>query len=31
MVLMLDEPVPPDVLARLRAVPNMSDVRLVRL
>lgn len=31
MVLTLDEPVPPELLARLRAVPNMADVRLVRL
>ena len=31
MVLAVDEPVPTDVLARLRAVPNMANVRLVTL
>jgi L-serine deaminase len=31
MVLAVDEPVEPAVLERLRSVPNMADVRLVRL
>jgi hypothetical protein len=31
MILAVDEPVPPDVLARLRAVANMADVRLIKL
>ena len=31
MVLAVDEPVPPEVLEQLRAVPNMANVRLVRL
>lgn len=31
MVLAVDEPVSPDVLARLRSVPNMADVRMIKL
>lgn len=31
MILAVDEPVPPDVLAQLRAIPNMADVRLIHL
>lgn len=31
MILAVDEPVDAELLARLRAVPNMSDVRLIRL
>jgi D-3-phosphoglycerate dehydrogenase len=31
MILAVDEPVGPAVLERLRAVPNMADVRLIRL
>jgi D-3-phosphoglycerate dehydrogenase len=31
MILAVDEAVTPDVLARLRAVPSMADVRLIKL
>jgi D-3-phosphoglycerate dehydrogenase len=31
MILSVDEPIAPELLARLRAVPNMADVRVVQL